>query len=120
MENNSHFYIGKVSGRNTAPLSLTALFLPTPSPFSYAAGLDYYGYFYVNGRYFHASNLSNWSTVSKPVRGSTAKHKGKAMPIFSFVEGKCEVRRSTRKQLSRACRVGTTVSCVKIQSFSML
>ena len=39
-------------------------------------GLDYYGYFYVNGRYFHASNLASWSTVAKPVRGSTAKHKG--------------------------------------------
>lgn len=31
-------------------------------------GLDYYGYFYVNGRYFHASNLSNWANVAKPVR----------------------------------------------------
>ncbi len=39
-------------------------------------GLDYYGYFYVNGRYFHASNLATWSSVAKPVRGSTAKHKG--------------------------------------------
>lgn len=25
------------------------------------------------------------------VRGSTAKHKGKATPIFNFVEGTCEV-----------------------------
>ncbi len=55
------------------------------------AGLDYYGYFYVWGRYFHASNLHNWAAVAKPVRGSTAKHKGKALPIFNFVEGKCEV-----------------------------
>ncbi len=117
-------------------------------------GLDYFGYFYVNGRYFHVSNLSNWSAVAKPVRwaewpgvccdgmyqvhvgcvrcscrilgawlndgqrpytrwtihaltasqalylvhsvacglrGSTAKHKGKAAPIFTFVDGKCEV-----------------------------
>lgn len=54
-------------------------------------GLDYFGYFYVNGRYFHVSNLSNWSAVAKPVRGSTAKHKGKAQPIFTFVDGKCEV-----------------------------
>ncbi|GLI63892.1 hypothetical protein VaNZ11_007009 [Volvox africanus] len=54
-------------------------------------GLDYFGYFYVNGRYFHVTNLSNWSMVAKPVRGSTAKHKGKAAPIFTFVEGKCEV-----------------------------
>lgn len=30
--------------------------------------------------------------VAKPVRGSTAKHKGKAAPIFAFGEdGKCEV-----------------------------
>ncbi len=55
------------------------------------AGLDYYGYFYVNGRYFHMSNLSHWKEVSKPVRGSTAKHKGKAQPVFFFVDGKCEV-----------------------------
>ncbi|KAG2432997.1 hypothetical protein HXX76_008725 [Chlamydomonas incerta] len=54
-------------------------------------GLDYFGYFYVNGRYFHVTNLSNWSMVAKPVRGSTAKHKGKAAPIFTFVDGKCEV-----------------------------
>ena len=33
-------------------------------------------YFYVNGRYFHASNLANWNNMAKPVRGSTAKHKG--------------------------------------------
>jgi hypothetical protein len=33
-------------------------------------------YFYVNGRYFHASNLASWNTMAKPVRGSTAKHKG--------------------------------------------
>jgi hypothetical protein len=54
--------------------------------------LDYYGYFYVSGRYFHASNLGSWREVSKPVRGSTAKHKGKAQPVFTFVEGRAEVR----------------------------
>ncbi|KAF5841624.1 hypothetical protein DUNSADRAFT_12080 [Dunaliella salina] len=54
-------------------------------------GLDYFGYFYVNGRYFHATNLQHWTSVAKPVRGSTAKHKGKAHPIFVFTEGKCEV-----------------------------
>jgi hypothetical protein len=55
------------------------------------AGLDFFGYFYVNGRYFHVSNLHNWAAVAKPVRGSTAKHKGKALPIFTFLEGRCEV-----------------------------
>lgn len=54
-------------------------------------GLDYFGYFYINGRYFHVTNLSNWSVVAKPVRGSTAKHKGKATPVFAFQNGKCEV-----------------------------
>eukprot|EP00798_Chlamydomonas_sp_ICE-L_P005097 gene5097-34897_t len=54
-------------------------------------GLDYYGYFYINGRYFHSDNMSNWAASVKPVRGSTAKHKGKNGPIFNFVEGKCEV-----------------------------
>lgn len=54
-------------------------------------GLDLFGYFYVNGKYFHVSNLGNWREVSKPVRGSTAKHKGKAHPVFFFNEGKCEV-----------------------------
>jgi len=38
------------------------------------------------------SNLNNWMAVAKPVRGSTAKHKGKAQPIFGYTEGKCEVR----------------------------
>ena len=61
-----------------------------------SAGLDYFGYFYINGRYFHASNLHNWAAVAKPVRGSTAKHKGKAQPIFVFTEGKCEVRADCR------------------------
>lgn len=60
-------------------------------PPSCCPGLDYFGYFYVNGRYFHVSNLNNWAAVAKPVRGSTAKHKGKAQPIFTFTEGKCEV-----------------------------
>lgn len=54
--------------------------------------VDYYGYFYVNGRYFHSSNLSNWSSVAKIVKGSTAKHKGKASPAFTFnEEGVCDV-----------------------------
>jgi hypothetical protein len=54
-------------------------------------GLDYYGYVYVNGRYFHVSNLANWQAVAKPVRGSTARHKGKAGPMFTFVEGRLEI-----------------------------
>jgi hypothetical protein len=55
-------------------------------------GLDYFGYFYVSGRYFHASNLASWAKVAKPVRGSTSKHKGKAQPVFSFgPDGRCEV-----------------------------
>ncbi|KAF8073005.1 E3 ubiquitin-protein ligase TOM1-like [Scenedesmus sp. PABB004] len=54
-------------------------------------GLDYYGYIYINGKYFHVSNLSNWQSVAKPCRGSTARHKGKAGPMFRFLEGKCEV-----------------------------
>ncbi|MEW5308771.1 MAG: hypothetical protein WDW38_000703 [Sanguina aurantia] len=55
-------------------------------------GLDVYGYFYVNGRYFHASNLANWLAVAKPVRGSTAKHKGKSCPCIVFgADGSAEV-----------------------------
>jgi protein-L-isoaspartate O-methyltransferase len=54
-------------------------------------GLDYYGYIYINGKYFHVSNLSNWQQVAKPCRGSTARHKGKAGPMFRFHEGKCEI-----------------------------
>ena len=54
-------------------------------------GLDYYGYIYVSGRYFHVSNLSNWAAVAKPCRGSTARHKGKAGPMFTFHEGRCEI-----------------------------
>lgn len=54
-------------------------------------GLDYYGYIYINGRYFHVSNLANWQQVAKPCRGSTARHKGKAGPMFRFHEGKCEI-----------------------------
>ncbi|KAJ9531877.1 hypothetical protein QJQ45_022018 [Haematococcus lacustris] len=54
-------------------------------------GLDYFGYFYVNGRYFHMSNLHNWAAVAKPVRGSTAKHKGKALPAFTWQDGKCKI-----------------------------
>lgn len=54
-------------------------------------GLDYYGYIYINGKYFHVSNLSNWQQVAKPCRGSTARHKGKAGPMFRFLEGKCEI-----------------------------
>ena len=64
---------------------------PTLILYPFAAGLDFYGYFYVNGRYFHVSNLNNWTMFAKAVRGSTAKHKGKAQPIFNFVDGKCEV-----------------------------
>jgi hypothetical protein len=54
-------------------------------------GLDYYGYIYVNGRYFHVSNLGHWQSVAKPCRGSTARHKGKAGPMFTFHEGRCEI-----------------------------
>jgi hypothetical protein len=54
-------------------------------------GLDYFGYIYINGKYFHVSNLSNWQQVAKPCRGSTARHKGKAGPMFRFHEGKCEI-----------------------------
>lgn len=54
-------------------------------------GLDYYGYIYINGKYFHVSNLANWQQVAKPCRGSTARHKGKAGPMFRFHEGKCEI-----------------------------
>lgn len=54
-------------------------------------GLDYYGYIYVSGRYFHVSNLANWAAVAKPCRGSTARHKGKAGPMFTFHEGRCEI-----------------------------
>lgn len=54
-------------------------------------GLDYYGYIYINGKYFHVSNLANWQQVAKPCRGSTARHKGKAGPMFRFIEGKCEI-----------------------------
>jgi hypothetical protein len=54
-------------------------------------GLDYYGYIYVSGRYFHVSNLHNWQHVAKPVRGSTARHKGKAGPMFQFYEGQVEI-----------------------------
>lgn len=54
-------------------------------------GLDYYGYIYINGRYFHISNLSNWQQVAKPCRGSTARHKGKNGPQFQFHDGKCEI-----------------------------
>jgi len=54
-------------------------------------GLDYYGYIYISGRYFHVSNLSNWQSVAKPCRGSTARHKGKAGPMFAFHEGRCEI-----------------------------
>ena len=61
----------------------------------------------MNGRYFHASNLHNWTAVAKPVRGSTAKHKGKAQPIFTFAEGKCEVSLCllTLKAETSACRL---------------
>lgn len=31
-------------------------------------GVDYYGYWYVNGRYFHSNNLSQWAQMAKPVR----------------------------------------------------
>jgi hypothetical protein len=54
-------------------------------------GLDYYGYIYINGKYFHVSNLANWQQVAKPCRGSTARHKGKAGPMFRFHKGKCEI-----------------------------
>lgn len=54
-------------------------------------GLDYYGYIYINGKYFHVSNLANWQQVAKPCRGSTARHKGKAGPMFRFIDGKCEI-----------------------------
>lgn len=79
-------------------------------------GLDYYGYFYVNGRYFHASNLANWSSVAKPVRGSTAKHKGKALPVFTFAEGRCEVmltldlREGTLRFTHQGRSIGTIAS----------
>jgi hypothetical protein len=54
-------------------------------------GLDLHGYVYVSGRYFHVSNLANWQAVAKPCRGSTARHKGKAGPMFTFHEGRCEI-----------------------------
>ncbi len=54
-------------------------------------GLDYYGYIYVSGRYFHVSNIANWQAVAKAVRGSTARHKGKAGPQFHFHDGRCEI-----------------------------
>jgi hypothetical protein len=54
-------------------------------------GLDYYGYVYVNGQYFHVSNLANWQAIAKPCRGSTARHKGKAGPMFTFIDGRCEI-----------------------------
>jgi protein-L-isoaspartate O-methyltransferase len=54
-------------------------------------GLDYYGYIYVDGRYFHVSNLACWQAVAKPCRGSTARHKGKAGPMFTFLDGRCEI-----------------------------
>jgi protein-L-isoaspartate O-methyltransferase len=54
-------------------------------------GLDYYGYLYVNGQYFHVSNLANWQAIAKPCRGSTARHKGKAGPMFTFIDGRCEI-----------------------------
>jgi hypothetical protein len=53
--------------------------------------LDYYGYIYVDGKYFHVSNLANWQQVAKSCKGSTARHKGKAGPLFQFHEGKCEI-----------------------------
>lgn len=34
-------------------------------------------------------------------RGSTAKHKGKAAPIFTFVDGKCEVTLTLDLKVSR-------------------
>ena len=46
-------------------------------------GLDFFGYFYVNGRYFHVSNLSNWAAVAKPVRGSTAACHDDSWPLKS-------------------------------------
>ena len=53
--------------------------------------LDYFGYIYMDGKYFHVSNLSNWQTVAKQCKGSTARHKGKAGPMFQFHDGKCEI-----------------------------
>ena len=82
----------RLLGYNASTYAHPACFASVPA----SAGLDYFGYFYINGRYFHASNLNNWAAVAKPVRGSTAKHKGKAQPIFVFTEGKCEVRADCR------------------------
>ena len=52
-------------------------------------------------RYFHASNLSNWSMVAKPVRGSTAKHKGKAAPVFTFRCGAAGAGVQAGRQMQR-------------------
>jgi hypothetical protein len=82
---------------------------------SATAGLDYYGYFYVNGRYFHVSNLHNWAAVAKPVRGSTAKHKGKALPIFTFIEGKCEVSWSSGQGRQGPCLDVCIEKCWMVQ-----
>ncbi len=76
-------------------------------------GLDYYGYIYINGRYFHVSNIANWQQVAKPVRGSTARHKGKAGPLFPFHENKCEItitldlKEGTLKFSSAGHHIGT-------------
>lgn len=54
-------------------------------------GLDTNGYIYINGKYFHVSNMANWQSHARPVRGSTARHRGKHGPMLRFHEGRCEV-----------------------------
>lgn len=79
-------------------------------------GLDYFGYIYVNGRYFHASHMNNWQSVAKPVRGSTARHKGKAEPWMQFIDGVCEItltldlKDNTLKFSSGGHSIGTLAS----------